>query len=105
MVAAEIVWHQGVDVYAEQELRYTAAMELLAGQFLSGTPSGLSRGSNKVAQERFDSMADVLQSLAPPYGNGPAKHKQVYRRTNSPQRSQSNPEPCLRNTYAHGSSN
>lgn len=52
--AAEIAWHQGVDVYAEQQLRYTAAMELMAGQFLSGTLGGLSRGNNKVSRERFD---------------------------------------------------
>jgi hypothetical protein len=32
---AEIAWNQGVDVYSENQLRYTAAMELMAKQFLS----------------------------------------------------------------------
>ena len=41
-----------MDVYAEQQLRYTAAMD--AGQFLSGTLGGVSRGNNKVSRERLD---------------------------------------------------
>ena len=32
---AEVAWNQGVNVYGENELRYTAAMELLAKQLLS----------------------------------------------------------------------
>lgn len=39
--AAETAWHQGVDVYTEHQRRYVAAMELLAGQFLSGSMGGL----------------------------------------------------------------
>lgn len=51
--AAEIAWHQGVDVYAEHQERYTAAMELLASQFLTGKMQGVCR--NEVASRtRFD---------------------------------------------------
>ena len=39
--AAEVAWHQGVDVYAEMQERYTAAMELLATQLLSGSMQGV----------------------------------------------------------------
>jgi len=41
--AAEVAWHQGVDVYSENQDRYTAAMELLAAQFLTGSMQGVSR--------------------------------------------------------------
>lgn len=37
--AAEIAWNQGVDVYTANTLRYTAAMELLASQLLTGNAS------------------------------------------------------------------
>jgi hypothetical protein len=40
--AAETAWHQGVDVYAEHQARYVAAMELLAGQLLAGSMRGVS---------------------------------------------------------------
>ncbi|AOS44774.1 Alginate lyase [Lacunisphaera limnophila] len=51
--AAETAWHQGVDVYTEHQQRYVAAMELLAGQFLSGSLDGLA--ANDVAsRERFN---------------------------------------------------
>ncbi len=40
--AAEVAWHQGVDVYAENQQRYTAAMELMATQFLTGSMQGVS---------------------------------------------------------------
>ncbi len=40
--AAETAWHQGVDVYAEHQARYVAAMELLAGQLLAGSMQGVS---------------------------------------------------------------
>ncbi len=39
--AAEVAWHQGVDVYSEHQERYVAAMELLATQFLTGSMQGL----------------------------------------------------------------
>jgi hypothetical protein len=38
--AAEVAWHQGVDVYTENQERYTTAMELLARQLLSGSMQG-----------------------------------------------------------------
>ena len=38
--AAEIAWNQGVDVYASQAGRYTAAMELIARQLLTGDMQG-----------------------------------------------------------------
>lgn len=41
--AAEVAWHQGVDVYSENQGRYTAALELLASQFLTGSMQGVSR--------------------------------------------------------------
>jgi hypothetical protein len=39
--AAEVAWHQGVDVYAEFEMRFTAAMELMSTQFTSGSMQGV----------------------------------------------------------------
>lgn len=51
--AAEIAWHQGVDVYGENQERYTAAMELLAAQFLSGSMRGVSKNDLPTAN-RFD---------------------------------------------------
>lgn len=41
--AAEVAWHQGVDVYSENQERYTAAMELLATQLLTGSMQGVCR--------------------------------------------------------------
>jgi len=41
--AAETAWHQGVDIYTENQARYTAAMELLATQFATGSMQGMSR--------------------------------------------------------------
>jgi len=38
--AAEVAWNQGVDVYTENQERYTAAMELMANQFLTGKMQG-----------------------------------------------------------------
>ena len=40
IAAAEIAWHQGVDVYAREEKRYVAALELLALQLNSGNMQG-----------------------------------------------------------------
>jgi hypothetical protein len=39
--AAEVAWHQRVDVYTEHQARYVAAMELLATQFLTGSMQGV----------------------------------------------------------------
>ena len=41
--AAEIAWNQGVDVYMPQMERYTAAMELMARQLLTGDMQGTCR--------------------------------------------------------------
>lgn len=38
--AAEIAWNQGIDVYTPQMRRYTAAMELMARQLLTGDMQG-----------------------------------------------------------------
>ncbi len=38
--AAEVAWHQGVDVYSGESARLTAAMELLASQLSSGEMQG-----------------------------------------------------------------
>lgn len=51
--AAEVAWHQGTDVYSEYRDRLTAAMELLAGQFLSGSMLGVSR-NDIPSPDRFD---------------------------------------------------
>jgi hypothetical protein len=51
--AAETAWHQGVDVYTEHQQRYVAAMELLAGQFLSGSMGGLC-ANDVPSQQRFN---------------------------------------------------
>jgi hypothetical protein len=50
---AEIAWHQGVDVYAENQERYVAAMELLATQFLSDSMQGVCENDAPTAN-RFD---------------------------------------------------
>lgn len=39
--AAETAWHQGIDIYTENQDRLTAAMELLAGQLLAGSMKGI----------------------------------------------------------------
>lgn len=51
--AAEIAWHQGVDVYGENQERYTDAMELLASQFLSGSMKGVSDNDTPTT-DRYD---------------------------------------------------
>lgn len=51
--AAEIAWHQGIDVYGENQERYTAAMELLASQFLSGSMQGICKNNIPTA-DRYD---------------------------------------------------
>ena len=51
--ASEVAWHQGIDVYAENSLRYTTAMELLAKQFLAGSMLGVCTNDIPTA-DRFD---------------------------------------------------
>jgi len=53
--AAEIAWNQGVDVYTPQMKRYTAAMELLSRQLLTGDMQGTC--ADKVATKNiFDTF-------------------------------------------------
>ncbi len=51
--AAETAWHQSVDVYSENQERYTTAMELLATQLLTGSMQGVSRDDTPTA-ERYN---------------------------------------------------
>lgn len=51
--AAEVAWHQGVDVYTEHQERYTAAMELLATQLLTGSMQGAC-GDDASTDSRYD---------------------------------------------------
>lgn len=51
--AAEIAWHQGIDVYGENQARYTAAMELMATQLFSGSMRGVSNDDTPTA-DRYD---------------------------------------------------
>jgi hypothetical protein len=51
--AAEVAWHQGVDVYTENRERYTAAMELLATQLLTGSMQGTC-GNDTSTPDRYD---------------------------------------------------
>jgi hypothetical protein len=51
--AAEIAWHQGVDVYTENQKRYTAAMELMATQLLTGSMQGIC-SNNTSSPDRYD---------------------------------------------------
>lgn len=51
--AAEVAWHQGVDVYTENQERYTAAMELMATQLLTGSMQGTC-SNNTSSPDRYD---------------------------------------------------
>ena len=51
--AAEVAWHQGVDVYAENQKRYTAAMEFMATQLLTGSMQGVC-SNNLPTPDRYD---------------------------------------------------
>jgi hypothetical protein len=44
--AAEVAWNQGIDIYTENTERYTAAMELMATQFLTGKMQGTCSDNN-----------------------------------------------------------
>jgi len=52
--AAEIAWHQGVDVYSENQQRFTAAMEFMASRFLSGSMQGVC-ANDVPSPDRYDS--------------------------------------------------
>ena len=51
--AAETAWHQGVDVYATHQRRLTAAMELMALQFLSDSMQGVC-SDDRPSKDRYD---------------------------------------------------
>ena len=51
--SAEVAWHQGVDVYTENQRRLSAAMELMALQFLSGSMQGVGKGDGPT-RDRYD---------------------------------------------------
>jgi hypothetical protein len=48
--AAEVAWNQGIDVYTENTQRYTATMELIATQILTGDMQGTC-ANNKTSVE------------------------------------------------------
>ena len=52
--AMETAWHQGVDIYAENTERITAALELMAGFFLDGSMHGVCGGANTPTADRYD---------------------------------------------------
>ncbi|MCB0653435.1 MAG: alginate lyase family protein [Saprospiraceae bacterium] len=51
--AAEVAWNQGVDVYTPNTARFTAAMELLATQLLTGNMQGIC-GVNAATNDLYD---------------------------------------------------
>ena len=51
--AAEVAWHQGVDVYTENEQRYTLAMELMATQLLTNSMQGAC-SNDTPSPDRYD---------------------------------------------------
>jgi hypothetical protein len=51
-----VAWHQGVDVYTENQERLVAAMELLAGQLTSGSMQGVSK-NDKPTENRYDTFS------------------------------------------------
>ncbi len=51
--AAEVAWHQGIDVYSENRVRLTAAMELMARQFLTGSMLGVAPNDSPTP-DRYD---------------------------------------------------
>ena len=51
--AAETAWHQGFDVYGENQERYTAAMELMAAQFLTDSMHGVA-ADDTPTRDRYD---------------------------------------------------
>jgi hypothetical protein len=53
--AAEIAWHQGVDVYGEFQDRYIASMELLADELNTGSMKGVS-ANNAATADLYDTF-------------------------------------------------
>ena len=55
LMAAEVAWHQGVDVYKKEQARYIAALELMAKQCVTGSMQGTC-GNNQATGDRFDTF-------------------------------------------------
>ncbi|WP_211208935.1 PKD domain-containing protein, partial [Cytophaga aurantiaca] len=55
LAAAEIAWHQGVDVYAREEKRYVAVLELMAKQLTSGNMQGTC-ANNVTTADRYNTF-------------------------------------------------
>ncbi|MBK9579015.1 MAG: alginate lyase family protein [Fibrobacteres bacterium] len=53
--AAEVAWHQGVDVYTENTARYTAALELLGTQIATGDMQGTC-ATNTTTADRYSTF-------------------------------------------------
>jgi len=51
--AAQVAWNQGVDVFADHEERFTAALELMALQLNSGSMQGTCK-NNQPSGDRYD---------------------------------------------------
>jgi len=51
--AAEVAWNQGVDVYSPNQTRFSAALELMATQFLTGSMQGVA-ANDSPANDRYD---------------------------------------------------
>ena len=69
--AAEIAWHQGVDVWTENTARYTATMELLAKQLTSGTMQGTCTDNVTLSTTGGDpqDLSDILEIAYNHYHN------------------------------------
>ena len=55
LAAAEIAWHQGVDLYADQAKRYIAAIELMSLQLRTGKMQGTC-GNNNTNTDRYNTL-------------------------------------------------
>jgi hypothetical protein len=51
--AAEVAWHQGVDVYTSNSFRFTSALELMGKQFVTGSMQGTCANNTPTA-DRYD---------------------------------------------------
>ncbi len=51
--AAEVAWHQGIDLYATESVRFSAVLELLATQLLTGDMQGTCANPTATA-DRYD---------------------------------------------------
>ena len=54
--AAEIAWHQGVDIYAANTKRYIAVLELMAKQLRTGSMQGTCGGANTTVEQFYNTF-------------------------------------------------